>query len=218
MGWTYSHRGRHMSDLEWFRQQFGTHPDGGERVLAAATVGLRTVYMAFRTQDNKVVGGVILIHWVPNNYYNFGYKDMCETSGPCESECPKRILDMLSPLEEIVEPGTDNYNWASEWRQRCQENLAKREKAHIKIGDILTFRVPIPFTDGSKLDRVVVISAKPVRFIPARSYNGSLSWPMYCYKLTRDALVRNLETVARGQEALDNLLAENQARCLKILE
>src|SRR3546814_18208075 len=47
----------------------------------------------------------------------FGYKDMTETMGPCESDCPAAILDELTE--------TDNA-YASEWRARSRANIVRR--------------------------------------------------------------------------------------------
>ena len=50
-------------------------------------------------------------------YYNFGYKDMDESMGPCERECPVSILKLLSARDD---------KWAIEWRAACRENAAKK--------------------------------------------------------------------------------------------
>lgn len=68
------------------------------------------------------------------NYYNFYYKDMDETVGPCEAECPVSILKLLSPT---------NHAWANEWRKRCYEN-AERKKfpnalANLPIGAVIRY-------------------------------------------------------------------------------
>lgn len=49
----------------------------------------------------------------------FGYKDMNETDGPVEDRCPRNILDMLSPVEQLG-LGDQAAQWASEWRARCR--------------------------------------------------------------------------------------------------
>lgn len=45
-------------------------------------------------------------------YYNFAYKDMTETMYPYYFDCPKSILDLLTP--------TDNET-ANRWRAKCRE-------------------------------------------------------------------------------------------------
>jgi hypothetical protein len=57
-------------------------------------------------------------------YFNFAYKDMDETMGPCYYDCPKSILDLLTE--------TDN-EAALEWREKCREaKTAKRTVVHKK--------------------------------------------------------------------------------------
>lgn len=41
-------------------------------------------------------------------------KEMGEDMGPCESRCPKTILDLLTPLESGA-------GYAQEWRDRCRK-------------------------------------------------------------------------------------------------
>lgn len=49
---------------------------------------------------------------------------MNETCGPCECNCPKRILDLLTPTSNET---------AKEWRNRCHEALeAKHKSAWLK--------------------------------------------------------------------------------------
>lgn len=104
-------------------------------VLKSAMKG-GTYYAAVRLTDktngtSKVFAAVFLTHTAMRDYYNFGYKDMDETYGPCESECPKGILDMLSE--------TDN-KYALEWRARCRENLKSRKTlSSVRIGQVIEF-------------------------------------------------------------------------------
>jgi len=45
-------------------------------------------------------------------YFNFSYKDMDETMGPGYYDCPKGILDLLTPTDS---------EYANEWRRKCRE-------------------------------------------------------------------------------------------------
>jgi hypothetical protein len=49
--------------------------------------------------------------------YIFGYKDMEESMGPHECDCPKSILDLLTPTDA---------QYARQWRARCLESAAAR--------------------------------------------------------------------------------------------
>lgn len=58
------------------------------------------------------------------------YKDMDETMGPVESQCPKTILNLLSPT-------TSDY--AQQWRERCHQ---WHRRPRPKIGDKVRLREP----------------------------------------------------------------------------
>lgn len=70
-------------------------------------------------------------------YFNFSYKDLDETMGPCECDCPVSILDLL----------TEPYNkWASDWREKCRARAkAKKEGnwlSNLPIGAQVRFTMP----------------------------------------------------------------------------
>lgn len=120
MGWTFQHRDKGTTNLEWFRNEFRL--DGqegrGELLDLASTRGYQNpCYGALRTPSGEVIGIVILTQWVPNDYYNFGYKEMDETMGPYEVDCPKRIFDQLTGEPE---------GYAAEWRARVAARLAAK--------------------------------------------------------------------------------------------
>lgn len=118
MGWTFTHREKGTSNIDWFRREFS---GSGELVDMATKNG--TAYGAYRTPDGEVICLVILTRWVRGDYYNFGYKDMDEGMGPCEDDCPKRIFDLLTPLPpEKADPSVET-NWAAQWRQGVEERL-----------------------------------------------------------------------------------------------
>jgi len=113
MGWTFTHREKGTTNLDWFRREF---TGGGGEIIDMATKGM-TAYGAYRTRSGEVRALVILTRWVPKDYYNFGYKDMDESVGPSDDDCPKRIYDLLTPLTD-----SDN-EWSAEWRKRVEERL-----------------------------------------------------------------------------------------------
>ena len=81
-----------------------------------------TVYSAVKctnkaTGVENVVATIFLTSVRNNDYYNFSYKDMDETCGPYYYDCPKAILDLLTPTES---------EWANNWRNACRENLEKK--------------------------------------------------------------------------------------------
>lgn len=56
------------------------------------TLKVKTVYARLTTGERSIVGIVCLVRYNPRDRegYIFGYKDMEESMGPCESECPSR--------------------------------------------------------------------------------------------------------------------------------
>ncbi len=58
--------------------------------------------------------------------------------GPCEAECPERILRLLTPT---------TYEYAIAWRRRCDDNLQLRARP-IVDGMRIKLPAPITFTNG----------------------------------------------------------------------
>ena len=102
--------------------------DGRGRVIADAFANFNRTYYAavehIRPDGERVVWAAVFI----GNFTGkgaFGYKDMDETCGPNESECPARILDLLTPTTS---------EWALSWRQRCRDNLAAKKAKTLRDG------------------------------------------------------------------------------------
>lgn len=174
MGWLYMNRlsmGGHETPKAYLDAQFTYDrdtPEGGKglRVLDSAVVGMRTYYAAAEVTVNgegrEVIAIVCLVHWNPRDARgeHFGFKDMDETMGPCEDDCPERILKLLTP--------TDNET-ALQWRRRCLANLRLRARPMTE-GMRIRFANPIAFTDGYSGTEFVV--AKRGRQIVFRSPDG----------------------------------------------
>lgn len=108
-------------------------------VLKSAMVG-STYYAAVRCTkdgDSRVGAVVCLTSTNSKDYFNFSYKDMDETMGPCRYDCPKGILDLLTP--------TDN-EWANDWRKRCREKLEQKKNPNalnkLPVGTIVQVTMP----------------------------------------------------------------------------
>lgn len=99
------------------------------------------------TGDREVWAAVFLMKYIPGDSdpFNWGYKDLTESCGPVECDCPKRILDLLTPT---------NHEHAIAWRARCREALTKRMP---KIGTKVRFAHPIRFTDGTEEREFTVV-------------------------------------------------------------
>ena len=95
------------------------------KLLDAALVGT-TVYAAIEVITKATGRRDVRASVVPTAYDKrdkcFLTKHIGEESGPVEQKCPKRILDMLTPIDS---------QWANDWREGCRkyhEEQAKRRK------------------------------------------------------------------------------------------
>ena len=166
MGWTYTYRGS-TSVKEFLADRINCENENGKwLILDIAIVRIRTAYMAVEilrrsketgqldTATRKVVAFVFLLDYRPSDPdYDMGYKDMDESMGPYESECPERILQLLSPTD---------HEYALAWRQRCRDNIEKRKSFKLRKDAVIETR-PISFIDGRTRSRFRVVSCKPLR-------------------------------------------------------
>jgi hypothetical protein len=190
MGWDWGHKDPNEKVTDIIRKNYTWENDvEAVRVLDLAMVKLRTIYLACETTDKasgerKVWAGVALLGYAPKDpYYNFGYKAMDETVGPCEKECPERILDLLTPTDS---------EWANEWRAACRENLARR-KAAPKLTDrcVVRFSSAFNFNDGAVLDTFYVRTGKgrPTFYDNENRWKQYLfgDYKQFAYELVEDA-------------------------------
>ena len=137
MGWTNFHLNEPVK--EWFKH------DWNEKmvVLDVAIVKRSTLYGAIKnTVTNEVFCAVFLLRW-SRSYYNFSYKDMTEFAGPCETECPERIMKLLTPLNDTNDPN----GYAREWRTKVEKFWDIKRK--INTGKFLIkTELPVIFTSG----------------------------------------------------------------------
>jgi hypothetical protein len=107
-----------------------------------------TAYVALTSSDSK-------------RGHNFGYKGMCETAGPYCHDCPKSILDLLTPIEN---------DFANAWRERCRERITEKkleaEFAKLPEGTVAIWTCPWDMTYSKKGDVMKIkkgISARKSR-------------------------------------------------------
>ncbi len=108
MGWDYLHASSPINRKKILRSEV---PDDYE-VIKDAVVG-STWYAALKDKETgEVHAAVVLTHIDRNEYCNFGFKWMSETSEPVECDCPESILSLLSPTDDET---------ALQWRERCRK-------------------------------------------------------------------------------------------------
>lgn len=152
MGWLFTTRPRGESMKDFFSREFNSE---NGKVLDVALVNFREAYIAYRLQD-EVIALVCLVQFTPNSYYNIGYKDMEEAMHPYYYNCPKRILEKLTPTQNTS---------AQSWREACWQRIQEREAKQVNDGDLIRFRNPINFTNGYTLDTFRVIkNGNKIRF------------------------------------------------------
>ena len=139
MGWTQLRREPGLTTEQWFANNYFT---AGWTIHASAMVG-STFYAAVESpHEPGVVTAFVALTTRSSGYYNWTYKDMDESMGPAQADCPARVLDKLTP--------TTNRN-AQVWRQRCRD-LAAITGFRFKAGDHITLATPLTFTSGDVLD------------------------------------------------------------------
>ena len=104
--------------------------------------------------ERTTFAAIFLTSTDSRDYFNFSYKNMSDCSGPYKYDCPKGILDLLSP--------TDN-EFALEWRRLCRENLAYKKSAtslnNLPVGTQI--RVVMPFnTNYFKEGQIVILEKR----------------------------------------------------------
>lgn len=135
MGWDYHHEVAPYNRRTICRSNIGN----GYEVVKDAVVGT-TYYAAVKSPRDGKVGAVIILTKIDRNgYCNFGMKWLGEEDGPFKCECPKSVLDALSP--------TDNES-AIEWREKCRANkkdttlkdapVGTKLKVTLKNGEVRT--------------------------------------------------------------------------------
>jgi hypothetical protein len=123
---------------------------------------------------------VFKLSLAPKSHYNFGYKDMSETSGPYGCEAPLSIIAEASPLRDGPVPadGFSSLKSAREYRERSKAMAeVKALKRGLKVGDIVELKEPLSFGGVMRqrftVDRIRVRGNKGVSTV-FRAEDGTL--------------------------------------------
>lgn len=175
MGWLYTRRDPDTTPAEYFLRQIDKDL---YEVLGHATY-ISEIYLAIRNRKtDEVTALVCLIRHVPKDpQFNFGYKDMDESMGPVATNCPAWILDLLT------EPPNEH---AREWRERCRERIAERERAKaIVTGSRIRITQRLEFLNGHVIEAgdVVTVTRRGRMLLAGGYYRlppiHRLSWEPY---------------------------------------
>ena len=186
MGSTSTYRAAGQTDDEYFYYSNGEAPfRARHELLASASKRIPNAggydwngvyYAALRDRKTGQVWClVILMH--RNNFagdnYNFSYKEMDESMGPAESTCPDKILDLLSPTDDV---------YANAWRDRCRaHNL--RERVAPKAGAHIRLVTPLSFSDGVERALFRVGSRNRLQSLSDGTWVRLPNWKHYAYEL-----------------------------------
>jgi hypothetical protein len=163
MGWLFhNEKLRHETPVQYITREF-THASGTQHATVLDAAAVRgAIYAAIRNTDTEtgksyVFAAVVLFK--NNERDGFGYKGMDEAMGPCEVDCPDRIMRQLSPVEDIPNPG-----YAADWRARVAAARMARKHAAERLGKLSPgdrIRLPAPAhfrKSGITADSFVVIA------------------------------------------------------------
>ena len=190
MGWLFSNQMlTHQTPAQYVEQHFTNETDARKQtVLAASAVG-GAIYAAIRheikaTSQSYVFCAVILFR--NNRKDGFGTKDMDETAGPCDVDCPDRIMKLLSPIDQIPSPG-----YAADWRARVAAAKEKRKafrdkSSRLVPGAILRLPHPVSFCNGA----VSADAFRLIEFHGRTAVFAPLSRPGFLCRLSR-AVIAN---------------------------
>jgi len=120
MGWTFTHRGSEVSDMEFYANRLRPHVI---RELYNHRA-MNAIYMAVECADGDDKGkifGLVALWKTEAGRLNYGFKMLEEGNGPVASTCPLHILTMLSPVDELYPPGSFGRKAATAWRDKCRQ-------------------------------------------------------------------------------------------------
>lgn len=155
--------------------------------LKSAMVG-STYYAAIeRTnkdnpEDRIVFAVICLTSTDMTDYHNFAYKDMDETCGPYKCDCPKGILDLLTPTDS---------EFANAWRKKCYEAHAKKKDPNalknLPVGTKIKVVMPFDTKYHRKGQEVVLAKCWNWRGNRTGWYKGSMKFTAGLMKYFEDS-------------------------------
>lgn len=167
MGWLFMRSlGGYSGPRQYLDARFTFEtPNAVSRVLKSALVRLRVYYAAVEhinkaTEERNVWALICLVYYNRRDRegFVFGYKDMSESMGPREAECPEEILDLLTETDS---------EYARDWRRQCRDNItARRAMASKPIprpGQTIVFDEPVQFANGRSFTSMRVVANRSAR-------------------------------------------------------
>lgn len=183
MGWTSCYREPGESHRDFFQREVLSSEPRRTIIDSHFDRSTGTFYAAVEEpystrQDPEVWALVILTGGRSGSTRSpFMWKEMDETQGPAQDDCPIRILRRLSPTEQ---PN------ALAWRRRCRERAMKRaaRESQLTPGAILEFATAYILPSGP-CRRFELLDAQKGRFraLTDGTICGLASWRRESYTL-----------------------------------
>lgn len=156
MGTITYHKPKGVKAVDAIKAELGA--EWCEKHLVAMTATREAVFFVGKHHDPEsdvyipdADGNVKALHIYklvsrPKDHFNFGYKDMSETSGPYGCEAPLSILAQCSELRDPLGAPDGSLKWAAEYRERSKQMAeVKALKRGLKIGDVVELKEPLKF-------------------------------------------------------------------------
>ena len=113
MGWTtIRHSGDVIKDL--YKCMIG-HDENFE--ILEHSLKKNVIYTETKNKKRNIIYAEVFLYSIKDREISF--KGLTEFSGPYNYNCPKKILKMLSPTDDI---------YALEWRRKCSLSLKKGQE------------------------------------------------------------------------------------------
>lgn len=166
MGWTSVDKPFNVKD---YIDELHTHETDTEKymVLDSAIKNMHTYYAAVEVTDKItgkiVVSAAVVLLRYSKSYWGaeLSYKAMCESVWPTKSDCPERIMELLTDTENQF-TGV-SLERANSWRDACWKDIEDRKLFNwalkqVEVGDKLTFNRPVFFVNGKEFTELYVTS------------------------------------------------------------
>jgi hypothetical protein len=145
------------------------------------------IYIDIPEDEQRVFAVVFLTSTNMKDYFNFAYKDMDESCGPYQCDCPRSILDLLTPTEN---------EYAKEWRKQCYENLKKRNNpnslSRLPVGSKIKYTLPYDTTHRKAGTELILTKVQ-------RAWSNRSYWTDYYYRYSSKMIGDNYEIIQRGE-------------------
>lgn len=147
------------------------------------------IYVDVPEEERRVFAAVFLTSTDIKDYFNFSYKDMDESMGPHHNDCPKGILDLLTPTES---------EWANEWRKACYENIKAKRNPNglnkLPVGSVIKIKLGCDTKSHKAGDEVLLTKT----LWPGRKRNRTY-WINGRFYYTPKFIGDDYEIVQRGE-------------------